>query len=284
MPSRIVVPVSKKSSRAIKQAKKKKIIIITAKRLQRCLMIFMLVVVLTCFFYSHQKVLQLRQQHRLSNAASHQQQQRIRPTLPVAFQTVLERAKQNQAYCNGLSSSPTKELMGLFNNRVINNTTIVDLPDFGIIDALEQYTITTTQQQQQSSPDLNWPPDDDNDCALPPETECDATQFSVVFLGYRPDRVGKIKQQVYSMLFTTKHWKSLVHQVVLVWNGPQSIQESADGKVLESWHQDANVAFHIYYPLKQGFPNDLMNRYHPNLNITTKAILYYDDGMYTSRC
>ena len=43
-------------------------------------------------------------------------------------------------------------------------------------------------------------------------------------------------------------------------------------------------ALRIAYPLKMGFPNNLMNRYHPDIvKVKTKAILFYeDDGPFYS--
>mmetsp|Transcript_13089 Transcript_13089/g.18807 ORF Transcript_13089/g.18807 Transcript_13089/m.18807 type:complete len:468 (-) Transcript_13089:134-1537(-) len=152
------------------------------------------------------------------------------------------------------------------NNETATTTLIADLPPFGIIHALQSYSPKTVSERDA------W------NCRLPPPTECQETQFTVIFLGYRPDRLTKFRNQVRKMtLQNQQHWNGLIKEVLLVWNGNRELSESQAGNLILKWAEDPNIPLRIFYPLKEGFSNDLMNRYHPRFNVTTKAILYYDD-------
>ena len=165
------------------------------------------------------------------------------------FQGLIDRAKQNQNHC--------KQLNLVDDNLVINtNNHTVHLPQSGIIKAINEY-----------NPSIPYP----YQCVLPPEQECGETKFTVVFMAYNPDRIQKLYNQIVNML-THNEFKNMVEEVVVVWNGERSVTETKLGNALVEM---AGVRFS--YPLQNGFPNDLMNRYHPRLDIKTKAIMYYDD-------
>lgn len=149
----------------------------------------------------------------------------------------------------------------------MGNETIASLPSFGIIETLQQYK----EQQQHTKNGI----DDKWHCVLPPDHECAETQFTVVFMAYNPDRLGLTLKQIQKM-FEKAEWQGLVKEVVMVWNGPRQVDESPEGVKLLAYAVDHPVR--VTYPLKMGFPNDLMNRYHPDVvQVTTKAILFYDD-------
>jgi hypothetical protein len=179
--------------------------------------------------------------------------------LPLGFQRVLDRAIQMRDRCNGLGLPLVA--------RGSDSRNSTDLPDFGIIQALSNYRPVTTTQHQQ------W-----QQCNLPPETECDAQRFTVIFMGYRPDRLRKMKTQLLLMT-TSSEWSDLIEEAILVWNGERELTESQDGQEIAALAEDTTTArrFRIFFPLKEGFPNDLFNRYHPRFNISTEAILFYDD-------
>ena len=177
--------------------------------------------------------------------------------LPLGLQQVLKRAKAKQSFCQDLSLS-----------KVINNNTLPDLSNHGIIRALEKY-------RSQSQQDVDhW------NCRLPPPTECNETQFTVIFLGWNPERLEMLHTQVAAMTEPRKKikiWNNLIQEVILVWNGSRELNETNLGQIIQAWTENPHRNFRIIYPLKDGFPNDLMNRYHPRMNIKTKAILFYDD-------
>jgi hypothetical protein len=181
--------------------------------------------------------------------------------LPAGFQNVLQRAKEMKQHCHDLHL-PDQDQMELLTKANVT----VDLPAFGVIPALESYRPKTLQEA------TDW------DCEIPPETECDETQLTAVFLGYRPDRLASFKTQVHRMVFENEEkWHGIIKEVILVWNGDRSLDETTPGRMILKWAKDDTIPLRIFYPLKEGFSNDLMNRYHPRLGITTKAILYYDD-------
>lgn len=175
--------------------------------------------------------------------------------LPVGFQNVLERAKRMKSHCDNVNL-PLVE----------SSLEMADLPAFGIIDSLQSYSPNTEREAAQ------W------DCKLPPETECGEEQLTAIFLGYRPDRLVKFAVQVRRMTFKNDEvWNGLFKEVILVWNGDRELSETEKGQKILRWAEDPTINFRIVYPLKEGFPNDLMNRYHPRFNVTTKGILFYDD-------
>ena len=119
--------------------------------------------------------------------------------LPEGFQHVLTRAKRMQQHCHDLDL-PEADQMAILNKANVT----ADLPSFGIIHALESYRPKTADEANM------WK------CELPPETECEETQMTVVFLGYRPDRLAAFKMQVHRMTFENEaSWNGIVKEVSL---------------------------------------------------------------------
>jgi hypothetical protein len=179
---------------------------------------------------------------------SYTTQQHTSTAVPPGLQSVLKRAMENRMQCN-YTRPP--------NDDTSKNAS--HLPHFGIIEALDDAYSDESNEWQ---------------CQVPPETECDSQKFTVIFMGYRPDRLGPLKNQVFGM--TGPHWNELVEEVLLVWNGEGNLTFTKEGQALDKLATERDN-FRIFFPLQQGFSNDLMNRYHPRMNITTKAILFYDD-------
>ena len=175
--------------------------------------------------------------------------------LPSEFQGLIDRAFDNQKHCQNQNQYVDD------NNFVLkdSNNHTIHLPQFGIIRAIQEY-----------DPKMISPPYPYT-CTLPPEQECNEQQFTVVFMAYNPDRIQKLYNQVLKML-TDKEFKPLVAEVLVVWNGERNVNETKLGTALLGLQ---GVRFS--YPLQNGFPNDLMNRYHPSIGVKTKAIMYYDD-------
>eukprot|EP00980_Cylindrotheca_fusiformis_P005040 scaffold1062_cov130-Cylindrotheca_fusiformis.AAC.46 len=170
------------------------------------------------------------------------------------FQGMIERAKKSQAHCQSIPNSAASEIDKNKNNHTVH------LPQFGFLKAVQNYNPQTSDYPYT--------------CQLPPETECEERQFTVIFMAYNPDRLEKLYNQILKMV-TDKEFKPLIAEVVVVWNGERHVDETGKGKALIDLTKTLPVR--ISYPLKAGFPNDLMNRYHPRLDIQTKAIMYYDD-------
>jgi hypothetical protein len=192
-------------------------------------------------------------------------------SLPLAFEEVLERARHMRTECTMLDGATTD--MDMRTELPFLNDTVASLPSFGIIQALEQWK----SQSPVVLPTSNtlWTSASDWQCTLPPRTECHETQFTVVFMAYNPDRLQITLTQIQKML-EQPDWSSLVHECVLVWNGPRHVNESDAGRKVLQYASKARLR--LVYPLHMGLENDLMNRYHPRVvQVTTKAILYYDD-------
>ena len=180
--------------------------------------------------------------------------------LPEGFQFMLKRAKQMKGSCETLPS-------------VSSEQKTVDVPSFGIVEALESYSPQSAQEAE------DW------QCVVPPSTECDVERFSVIFLGYGADRLNGMKQQIRRMLASSPY-KDMVEEVILVWNNPKPLNESGKtGELLYHWatketnpfDESEPNRFRVFFPIELGFSSSLMNRYHPLIKPKSKALLYYDD-------
>lgn len=174
-----------------------------------------------------------------------------------AFAKVIERTRINQSGCKSNTVKTSEPLN-------INNHT-AHLPAFGFLDAASNYVNSDPKTIETSYP---------YKCELPPENECTETQFTVIFMAYNPDRLKKLSTEIKKML-TDDEYSKMVAEVIIVWNGERKVDETDLGKKLLQLGE--TLPLRISYPLKAGFPNDLLNRYHPRLEVKTKAILYYDD-------
>jgi hypothetical protein len=184
--------------------------------------------------------------------------------IPEGFDAILKRAAQHMEQCQDLQG----DFRGFDSRSVMpfHNDTVASLPSFGIVRAIEDYFGTGTPNNSE-----NWPV-----CQMPPANECDETQLTVIFMAYNHDRLGVTTKQIRKMLDPAA-FLGLVKEIVVVWNGERRIDESPDGVALLGFTKNEHP-LRIAYPLKMGFPNDLMNRYHPDVvKPTTKALLYYDD-------
>lgn len=168
------------------------------------------------------------------------------------FQGMIDRANEMHQHCQQINTDHQVDLN-------LNNHT-AHLPQFGILKAFEDYKANPTSYPYK--------------CQLPPENECGETQFTVIFMAYNPDRLDKLYNQIVKML-TDKEFSKLVREVIVVWNGERHVEETKLGQTMMDLGK--KLPFRISYPLKAGFPNDLMNRYHPRLEVKTKGIMYYDD-------
>ena len=177
-----------------------------------------------------------------------------------AFASVVNRAVLNQQQCKSVQLSAAEET----DYSKLNNHT-AHLKQWGILDAVRTY-----QQSDPNSKKNKYP----YQCQLPPENECQEDHFTVIFMAYNPDRLQKMMTQIKIML-SQSDFSKIVAEVIVVWNGERHIDETDLGKKLVELGQ--TLPLRISYPLKAGFPNDLMNRYHPRLQVKTKAIMYYDD-------
>jgi hypothetical protein len=185
------------------------------------------------------------------------------------FQEIITRARDKQKHCRKVLTDdieePTEDVIA------IANMTTARLPGFGVIQALEEW-----RKNPKPSSDIAYGASN-TQCVIPPENECDEKQFTVVFMAYNPDRLKALMNQMAKML-NSEPFDTVVHEIILVWNGPREVSESDLGKQLLEFAQKEQDRCRIVYPLKEGLPNDLMNRYHPDIvQPNTKGILFYDD-------
>lgn len=189
--------------------------------------------------------------------------------LPVAFNNVVYRAQEMAESCQKMDTNFTY-FDKASSMPVSHNESLASLPTFGFIDDIKRWKKGgSVGIDQRFNDPTSW------QCSIPKWKECNEETFTVVFMAYNPDRLQTCFLQMKKML-TDSDWKTVVHEIVLVWNGPRHIDESEMGVKLLEFAKEHPLR--IAYPLKMGFENDLMNRYHPAVvNVTTKAILYYDD-------
>jgi hypothetical protein len=175
-----------------------------------------------------------------------------RENLPVEFHRLLDRALLQQEHCKEIGLVDAEDHAKL----MVNNHT-AHLPHFGILNAFQNHNHDNYPYQ----------------CEIPPDNECQERQFTVIFMAYNPDRLDQLVKQIKVM--TSGQFAEYIAEVIVVWNGSREVEETAKGKEMVDLQKTR--PFRISYPLKAGFPNDLMNRYHPRLEVKTKAIMYYDD-------
>ncbi len=219
-------------------------------------------------FYSHSSIIRLSNEHGANERRAILPHKRIIERTSFwdpAWDDVVLRARAHKSYCQHADANFhgfDHQYEMLFGKE---NQTLATLPPFGIIDAIADY------KKGNHNDDVKW------QCRMPPETECQESQLTVIFMAYNPDRLGITLNQI-KKLTNREAFRGLVKECVVVWNGPRSVDESNEGKQLLDFAKDPANSLRIVYPLKMGFPNDLMNRYHPDVvKVTTKAILYYDD-------
>ena len=193
--------------------------------------------------------------------------------LPLAFDNVLYRAQEMATTCQTMDTNFTA-FDKSFSMPVSHNESLPSLPTFGLLEDVERWKMQgPSASLLKESPfyqdPAKW------QCSVPNWKECREETFTVVFMAYNPDRLRSCFGQIQRML-QDEDWKTIVEEVVVVWNGPRHIDESEMGIKMLAFAAENDLR--ISYPLKMGFTNDLMNRYHPDVvNVTTKAILYYDD-------
>lgn len=191
-----------------------------------------------------------------SSSSSSSSTGRSNGIIPAAFDDMIRRARTQQRHCHALGLNQEESFKG-FNDHDAH------LAQFGLLDFLDH--------RYEDAANTAYP----YQCILPPEQECEETQFTVIFMAYNPDRLQKMYNQIIKMITTTDDFGKLVKEVVVVWNGDKRVEDTKLGQALVDMTKVKPVR--ISYPLQSGFPNDLFNRYHPRLGISTKAIMYYDD-------
>lgn len=181
-------------------------------------------------------------------------------SLPLGLKSLLDRAKQMKGICNTINPLAKATLNE------------IDLPSLGVIDDLSSYRPKDEQEFQ------NW------QCTLPPSQSCHLEKFSVIFLGFNPNRLGDVKRQMRTMM-QRPQYREMIEEIILVWNNPEPINKTAIGSELYQRslrnHTEFDVnspnIFRIFYPVELGFSSSLINRYHPMIKPKSKALLYYDD-------
>lgn len=172
---------------------------------------------------------------------------------------LLERAKANYEQCRLRKEDQ-------FDRRTYipyRNHSLPALPAFGVLDDFTTTMMMPAKDKKDTTGIVT------SSCRLPPETACDQTQLTVIFMAYNPDRLGKMYSEMKKLLSY-----EFVAELVLVWNGERDIYESTEfgKKVVETAR--------VVYPIRDfGLPNDLLNRYHPKVlgDLKTDCLLYYDD-------
>ena len=207
--------------------------------------------------------------------------------IPPALDDMIRRAQTKRRHCTALGMTQQQQQQqgdeelrqGQQQQLLLLQDPTVHLKPFGFLDFLEHTypklePASSSSSLSSSSSSEQYP----YECVLPPEEECEETQFTVIFMAYNPSRLQKLYNQILKMTNTRSpenEFSMLVKEVVVVWNGERRVEETPLGQALVDLTKTRSVR--IEYPLKAGFPNDLFNRYHPRLGITTKAIMYYDD-------
>lgn len=141
---------------------------------------------------------------------------------------------------------------------VIKYTNISLLP-FGVA--------TDVMEESQTT---DWPM-----CSLPPEKSCNVTKFSVIFMSHTIHRLKEMSGGI-NRLMKGNHQR--IQEIILVWNNDRTALEGDNlGQIYLKNDGDPTHPLRIFFSFEEGLGNNLLNRYHPKVNPSSPAILYYDD-------
>lgn len=201
------------------------------------------------------------------------------------FLDIVRRTLNSYATCPSLYDSDSLPSEPTRNNKRethLERMSAADLPGFGAAADVWRAVVEERERQKNGR--------EGERCSMPPSTTCEVAQFSLIFLGYRPDRVKAIEKEVKNMA----NWggneydprfepggpyenEQVVVEIVLVWNGDADLSSSAEGRSLIQMSEMDDHPLRIFYARDAGLPNDLLNRYHPSIRPRSEALLYYDD-------
>ena len=99
-----------------------------------------------------------------------------RTSIPNGFQAIVDRAKQNLHHCQKLGLMHHQEGYHGSNNHTAH------LSQFGFLNAAFQYETQAKRRLPSSTNNNNNIPDYPYQCQLPPEHECDETQFTIIIV------------------------------------------------------------------------------------------------------
>ena len=211
--------------------------------------------------------------------SNHKLDDKCSKSLPKPFCEILERSKQAKNKCttDGIFQKNQEDFSTIF------SADHADLPPFGILAAIQDYI---DSKPVESMGDTLYYPNSSfwSTCQVPPQTACHVQAFSIVVMGYNPDRLAKLHRELISKMQTK--YLSRVEEAILVWNGGSEADfrvnvtlRAPAAKYLIDLHEDPSSKFRIWFPLDPPYNlrNSLFNRYHPALQPKSEAVLYFDD-------
>ena len=150
------------------------------------------------------------------------------------------------------------------------DTGVPPLPENGAFYALKDWV---DKESEQKNDRKGYPM-----CELPPVTECDVDQVTVILMSHTLDDDERLQTMTYGIAKLRVHPD--VAEVVLVWNAERSTLENSDkqnAQRLLKWANDDKNPVRIFYSLENGLGNNLLNRYHPAIKPSQKVVLFFDD-------
>ncbi len=189
----------------------------------------------------------------------------------IVFDSIIERVKWTKEQCNGTLAKER--------HTVKKFETVTDLPillEGGVADALEKWL---KENSSESTNDDAYPK-----CYLPPSKSCNITTYTLIIMSHTTERLQTFMEPLGLMIDS---WPGL-SEVIIVWNSPRETlssavkngkndNESRNAKKILQWDEDSSHPLRIFFSLENGLDNNLLNRYHPKLEPTNEAIMYFDD-------
>ena len=181
------------------------------------------------------------------------------------FRQVLDRVTLTNHTCQNLPEHhlgppPVKDF----------DTGVPPLPENGVFYALKEWL---DKESEEKNDRKGYPI-----CELPPMTECDVDQVTVILMSHTLDDDRRL--QTMTSGIATLATDSNVAEIILVWNADRSVLEKSEKQNAErllKWASDEKHSLRIFYSLENGLGNNLLNRYHPAIKPSQKAVLYFDD-------
>jgi hypothetical protein len=217
-------------------------------------------------------------------------------TIPKPFCDIVERSRKARETCvsDGFFSQ-TAENRGNNKDNTDSKSQVADLTPFGLQATIESYMReksedgTGEKESTDSDADIYGPESSFwSQCQVPTQSSCHITQFSIVVMGYNPERLTKLHRELITQ--AEAKYEGRVQEIILVWNGGTEAEfrqllgasgspYQAIAKAYVELHDDPSSILRIWFPLDPPYnlPNSLFNRYHPAVKPKSEAILMFDD-------
>jgi len=184
------------------------------------------------------------------------------------FRKLEERVSSVIDECRSMKEKSTQDVKKLKKDF---DTGVPPLPEHGLHDAIKGWFENNANNNNNNKRDYPV-------CQLPPSSSCNVTSYSVIIMSHTVTDQERLRKMILGM----QNLAGLPNtsEIILVWNGEkEALTTSSDNlvKKLLMWENDSSHPVRIFYALENSLENNLLNRYHPSVQPSEEAVLYFDD-------